>query len=80
MKDQKSYSEIKTSRGYRLKISTHVLIEKIQKLINSSKDSVISNSVRLYYERLNQDLKKSEVNKKLSKKNKTIKKINSNQK
>ena len=80
MKDQKSYSEIKTSRGYRLKISTHVLIEKIQKLINSSKDSVISNSVRLYYERLNQDLKISEVNKKLSKKNKTIKKINSNQK
>ncbi|HQY53430.1 MAG TPA: hypothetical protein PK294_13775 [Ignavibacteria bacterium] len=74
MKDQKSYSEIKTSRGYRLKISTHVLIEKIQKLINSSKDSVISNSVRLYYERLNQDLKKSEVNKKLSKKIKLLKK------
>jgi len=74
MKDQKSYSEIKTSRGYRLKISTHVLIEKIQKLINSSKDSVISNSVRLYYERLNQDLKKSEVNKKLSKKIKPLKK------
>ena len=74
MKDQKNYSEIKTSRGYRLKISTHVLIEKIQKLINSSKDSVISNSVRLYYERLNQDLKKSEVNKKLSKKIKPLKK------
>ena len=74
MKDQKSYSEIKTSRGYRLKISTHVLIEKIQKLINSSKDSVISNSVRLYYERLNQDLKKSGVNKKLSKKIKPLKK------
>lgn len=74
MKDQKSYSEIKTSRGYRLKISTHVLIEKIQKLINSSKDSVISNSVRLYYERLNQDLKKSGVNKKLSKKIKLLKK------
>jgi len=74
MKDQKNYSEIKTSRGYRLKISTHVLIEKIQKLINSSKDSVISNSVRLYYERLNQDLKKSEVNKKLSKKIKLLKK------
>ncbi|HQY21740.1 MAG TPA: hypothetical protein PLX80_12935 [Ignavibacteria bacterium] len=74
MKDQKSYSEIKTSRGYRLKISTHVLIEKIQKLINSSKDSVISNSVRLYYERLNQDLKISEVNKKLSKKIKLLKK------
>jgi len=74
MKDQKSYSEIKTSRGYRLKISTHVLIEKIQKLINSSKDSVISNSVRLYYERLNQDLKKSGVNIKLSKNTKLLKK------
>ena len=80
MKVNKTNSELKTSRGYRLKNSTHMLIERIQKIIICSKDSVISNSVRLYYEKWILDINKSNQIIKLSKKIKTIKKIKPNQK
>jgi hypothetical protein len=36
-------------RGYRLKISTHRLIKKIQEELNSSQDKIISRAVREYY-------------------------------
>jgi hypothetical protein len=42
----------KTSRGYRLKDSTHSMIEKIQLLINGNKDTVISRAVRMYYNQI----------------------------
>ena len=45
-------NSLKTSKGYRLKDSTHSLIEKIQLLINGSKDTVISKAVRLYYNQI----------------------------
>ena len=47
----------KTSKGYRLKDSTHNLIDKIQLLINGSKDTVISRAVRLYYNQINNERK-----------------------
>jgi hypothetical protein len=50
--NKKKYN-LKTSKGYRLKDSTHSLIEKIQLLINGSKDTVISRAVRLYYNQIN---------------------------
>ncbi|MEO8446453.1 MAG: hypothetical protein ABI528_03110, partial [bacterium] len=46
-----------TSKGYRLKESTHCLIEKVQIIVNGSKDAVISKAVRLYYLNLTDPLK-----------------------
>jgi len=39
----------KISKGYRLKISTHNLIRKIQYELNSTQDKVISSALRAYY-------------------------------
>lgn len=49
----------KTSKGYRLKDSTHSLIEKIQLQINASKDTVITKAVKLYYNQINIERKTS---------------------
>lgn len=45
----KKRNSIKTAKGYRLKNSTHKMIEKIQTMVNGSKDTVISKAVKLYY-------------------------------
>jgi hypothetical protein len=37
------------SKGYRLKPSTHDLIEKVQQKLKCSKDAVLSEAVRLLY-------------------------------
>ena len=37
------------SKGYRLKPSTHDLIEKVQQKLKCSKDAVLSKAVRLLY-------------------------------
>ena len=52
MNNNKKKNSLKTSKGYRLKDSTHTLIEKIQLLINGSKDTVISRAARLYYNQI----------------------------
>ena len=52
MKNNMKKNSTKTSKGYRLKDSTHSLIEKIQLLINGSKDIVISKAVRMYYNQI----------------------------
>ena len=52
MNNNKRKNSSKTSKGYRLKDSTHTLIEKIQMLIDGSKDTVISRAVRLYYNQI----------------------------
>ncbi|MBK9331163.1 MAG: hypothetical protein IPM96_01900 [Ignavibacteria bacterium] len=49
----KKRSEMKTAKGYRLKNSTHDLIEKIQLMINVSKDTIITRAVKLYYSEVN---------------------------
>ena len=51
----KKKSILKTAKGYRLKNSTHNLVEKIQILINGSKDTVISRALKLYYNHLNNE-------------------------
>lgn len=52
MNNNKKKKITKTSRGYRLKDSTHNMIEKIQLLISGSKDTVISRAVRMYYNQI----------------------------
>jgi len=49
----KKKSEMKTAKGYRLKNSTHDLIEKIQLMINVNKDTIITRAVKLYYTEVN---------------------------
>ncbi|MBK9331636.1 MAG: hypothetical protein IPM96_04325 [Ignavibacteria bacterium] len=44
---------MKTAKGYRLKNSTHDLIEKIQLMINVNKDTIITRAVKLYYTEVN---------------------------
>ncbi|MDZ4711205.1 MAG: hypothetical protein SGI89_02650 [bacterium] len=51
----------KTSKGYRLKESTHCLIEKVQIIIDGSKDTVISKAVKLYYLHLTNPQKHPEM-------------------
>ena len=48
---------LKTSKGYRLKDSTHRMIEKIQLIINGSKDTVISRAVKMYHTEINKTCK-----------------------
>ncbi len=48
----KNKGSAKTAKGYRLKNSTHSLIEKIQLMTNGSKDSVISRAMNLYYSQI----------------------------
>jgi len=52
MNNNKKKNSLKTSKGYRLKDSTHSMIQKIQLLIDGSKDTVISRAVRLYYNQI----------------------------
>ncbi len=69
MLNKKNKRAIKTAKGYRLKNSTHYLIEKIQIIINGSKDTVISRALKLYYIQINNTRKISFTeNKKLFKK------------
>lgn len=42
----------KISKGYRLKISTHRLIDKIQELLQCSQDEVITVACKKYYEEI----------------------------
>lgn len=58
MNSNKNIKDLKSSKGYRLKDSTHSLIEKIQLIVNGSKDTVISRAVRMYYNQIIYDRKK----------------------
>ena len=42
----------KRTRGYRLKQSTHTLIGKIQKLMNSDQDEAIAGACTMFYTEL----------------------------
>ena len=39
----------KISKGYRLKPETHILVNKIQEIINGDQDEAIANACRMYY-------------------------------
>jgi retron-type reverse transcriptase len=45
----KKSSTDKTSRGYRLKNSTHRLIDKIRKMMNANQDIVITKACEMLY-------------------------------
>ncbi len=55
----------KISKGYRLKSSTHKLIDKIQLLTNRSKDTVISKALKLYFIQINVSTKKTKSDNKV---------------
>lgn len=42
----------KISKGYRLKTSTHKLIDKMQTMMNANQDIVITEACKLLYEKL----------------------------
>ncbi len=52
---KKTKKNNKSSKGYRLKISTHKLIDKLQYLLNADQDNVITRACRM----LHNDLKKN---------------------
>jgi len=39
----------KKSKGYRLKMSTHILIDKMQEILQCSQDEVITSACRKFY-------------------------------
>lgn len=49
----------KTSRGYRLRLSTHRLIDKIQIILNADQDTAVTKACRHYYKILNQIKKRT---------------------
>lgn len=55
--NMKNHDE-KTSRGYRLKLTTHSLIDELEKLMNTSKDVVITEAISILYKKVNKKIKK----------------------
>lgn len=49
---QKKLKPAKTSKGYRLKISTHKLIDKLQVILNADQDTVITKACRFFYKEI----------------------------
>ncbi len=45
-------NELKTSKGYRLKISTHAMIKSLQELTGGDADGVITRSCILLYKQI----------------------------
>lgn len=54
---KKTKKNNKTSKGYRLKISTHRLIDKLQFMLNADQDTVITKACRMLYGELNRNVK-----------------------
>lgn len=54
---RKNKKNIKTSKGYRLKVSTHKLIDKIQFMLEADQDTVITKACRLLYNELKKNVK-----------------------
>lgn len=52
---KKTKKNNKTSKGYRLKLTTHRLIDKLQFMLNADQDTVITKACRM----LHNDLKKN---------------------
>jgi hypothetical protein len=55
MKDENSdmkKKELRTSKGYRLKVSTHNLIKSLQELTRNDADTVITESILLMYKKV----------------------------
>lgn len=51
--DNNKNKNLKTAKGYRLKVSTHEKIKELQSLTNTSQDLVISRAIRAYIRELN---------------------------
>lgn len=47
-----SYRDLKTSKGYRLKQSTHAMIKSLQELTGGDADGVITHSCILLYKQI----------------------------
>lgn len=45
-------NEMKTSRGYRLKVSTHSLIKSLQELTRDDTDAVLTESCLMLYKKV----------------------------
>lgn len=56
----------KISRGYRLKLSTHSLIDELEKLMKTSKDVVITEAISILYKKVNRKIKKEKFEKEIS--------------
>ena len=59
------FSELKTSKGYRLKISTHAMIKGLQELTGSDADLVITKSCILFYKQLLESKEQNIENRKI---------------
>lgn len=51
---QTDIAKEKKSRGYRLTLSTHLLIQKLQQITLENQDEVIYNACNMYYASLNE--------------------------
>lgn len=51
----------KKSRGYRLKLSTHNLIDELEKLMNTSKDVIITEAISMLYKKVKRKIKKNVI-------------------
>lgn len=54
---KKNIKHIKTSKGYRLKVSTHKLIDKLQFMLEADQDTVITKACRMLYNELKKNVK-----------------------
>lgn len=45
-------NDLKTSKGYRLKLSTHAMIKSLQEITRSDADTVLTEAVLLMYKKV----------------------------
>lgn len=57
-------NEIRISRGYRLKRTTHDLLKNLQLITGEDCDTIIEDSCRMYYSHYIQKLEEKKFNKK----------------
>lgn len=51
----------KTSRGYRLKLTTHSMIDELEKIMKTNKDVVITEAMLLLYKKVNRKINKENI-------------------
>jgi len=56
----------KISRGYRLKLTTHSMIDELEKIMKTNKDVVITEAMLLLYKKVSRKINKEKIENSIS--------------
>ncbi len=63
--NMKNHDE-KISRGYRLKLTTHSMIDELEKIMKTNKDVVITEAMLLLYKKVSRKINKEKIRNSIS--------------